>query len=389
MGRVRRRGACRVGGLALTASALLATLLPAPAGAGSIAATKAEIAALSQRLSDQERISEITSNQYDAAKATLATLNVNIAHLRTEEAAKRKVLASTGQRLAVAAVRAYVLGAATSQDLDMFASGGVTTVQDRQVYQKRVVGDLTALRNRYQRQKSSLDSTIVKVAHQQAAAVAQTQHISALLAQNAHNESVTRATLAAVTAKLKGQIIAYAIATGVAAAKRRDVAGEERAVASASAVGGQAAANQVLEAIQRAVPPTVTGTIAGTPQGKAAVHWAESQIGVPYAWGGETPGVGFDCSGLVQWAWAKAGFSIPRTTETQYPALHHVPLNALQPGDLLYYYNLDGDHQVDHVVMYVGSGPWGSSTIISAAHSGTTVSLSPMFTFGLIGAARP
>ena len=39
--------------------------------------------------------------------------------------------------------------------------------------------------------------------------------------------------------------------------------------------------------------------------------------------------------------------------------------------------------------MYVGSGPWGTSTIISAAHSGTTVALSPIFTFGLIGARRP
>jgi len=56
---------------------------------------------------------------------------------------------------------------------------------------------------------------------------------------------------------------------------------------------------------------------------------------------------------------------------------------------LLFYYNLDGDHQVDHVVMYVGSGPWGTSTIISAAHTGTNIALSPIFTYGLIGAARP
>ena len=89
---------------------------------------------------------------------------------------------------------------------------------------------------------------------------------------------------------------------------------------------------------------------------------AESQIGVPYVWGGETPGVGFDCSGLVQWAWAKAGIQIPRTTESQWPdAGPRARLNDLEPGDLLFYYNLDGDNAVDHVVMYVGPVPTAST----------------------------
>jgi peptidoglycan DL-endopeptidase CwlO len=99
--------------------------------------------------------------------------------------------------------------------------------------------------------------------------------------------------------------------------------------------------------------------------------------------------VGFDCSGLVQWAWARAGVHIPRTTSTQWPRMTHVPLNQLQPGDLLFYYNLDGDHTVDHVVMYVGSGPYGVNTIIAAARTGTQIALAPLFTTGLIGAARP
>ena len=72
--------------------------------------------------------------------------------------------------------------------------------------------------------------------------------------------------------------------------------------------------------------------------------------------------------------------SIPRTTETQWPALTHVSLTALQPGDLLFYYNLDGDSQVDHVVMYAGSGPYGTDTVIQAPFTGSTVSYSPIFT---------
>ena len=68
-----------------------------------------------------------------------------------------------------------------------------------------------------------------------------------------------------------------------------------------------------------------------------AVQAAESQIGVPYVWGGETPGVGFDCSGLVQWAYAQAGISLPRTSGAQFDATTHIPLADIEPGDLLFY----------------------------------------------------
>ena len=106
-------------------------------------------------------------------------------------------------------------------------------------------------------------------------------------------------------------------------------------------------------------PPTVAASGSSSGGGNAAVQAAESQLGVPYAWGGETPGQGFDCSGLTQWAWAQAGVSIPRTATAQYASIPHVSLSALQPGDLLFYKNLDGDGIIDHVVMYVGSGPYG------------------------------
>ena len=170
---------------------------------------------------------------------------------------------------------------------------------------------------------------------------------------------------------------------------KRELAGEQRAIAAASAVGGQSAANVATAAIEAAASPTPVKMSSNSALGSLAVKFAESQIGVPYVWGGETPGRGFDCSGLVQWTWTKAGVTIPRTTQAQWPALTPVPLSALQPGDLLYYYNLDGDHQVDHLVMYVGSGPGGVNTVIAAASAGTTVSFAPLFTSGLIDSARP
>ena len=163
-----------------------------------------------------------------------------------------------------------------------------------------------------------------------------------------------------------------------AAARRQPPRSAQRAAAAAQAattvaetVGGSASGAAATTAANQAGGPTnytgtVGGTGAGTAQQMAVVHAAESQLGVPYVFGGASPSEGFDCSGLVQWAWGQAGVSIPRTTEVQWPALTHVSLGALEPGDLLFYYNLDADDQVDHVVMYVGSGPYGTDTVIQA-----------------------
>ena len=387
--RVRRRGTTQSTPLLVFATILVFGLLvPTWAGAQTIAQTQAEIAQLSSQLSQQEKTSEITANEYDADQSELVTLNANIVHLQAKEVTKRAAITVTSQKLVTSIVRAYVDGAADAQILALF-NQNITSSDARKVYEDQVIGNLTQLKNTFEREKKSLDATIADVAGQRAKAQQQSVVIKALLAQNVRNENATRATLQVVTAKLKSEIITYEIRVGVAAAKSKNTAGEEAAVAAASAVGGQSAANEVINAIQAALPTLISGTPAGTAQGLAALKAAETQIGVPYVWGGETPGAGFDCSGLVQWAWAKAGFAIPRTTETQWAELKHIALTKLQPGDLLFYYNLDGDNQVDHVVMYAGSGPWGTSTIIAAAHTGTNVSLAPIFTFGLVGAARP
>jgi len=386
--RVRRRGTTRSTPLLLIAAIVVcAVLVPSIAQGGSIAQSKREIARLSKSLAAEEAASETSANEYDAAKVELANINADIVRLDAKEVLKRDAIAVTSKKLVKAIVRAYVFGASDAQIMALF-NQDVTKSDARGVYEDEVIGNLTKIKDEYEAAKHSLDKTLSQVHFQQSKAQQQTQQIQGLLDQNIANENQTQATLTAVTKTLRAQIIAYEISAGAAAARDRNIAGEEQAVAAASAVGGTPAANAVLAAIAKAAPPIIT-EIAGTAQGYLAVHWAESQIGVPYVWGGETPGVGFDCSGLVQWAWGKAGIAIPRTTETEYPALEHVLLSKLQPGDLLFYFNLDGDHEIDHVVMYVGSGPWGTSTVIAAAHTGTDVGYEPLFTFGLVGAARP
>jgi cell wall-associated NlpC family hydrolase len=87
--------------------------------------------------------------------------------------------------------------------------------------------------------------------------------------------------------------------------------------------------------------------------GAIAVEWALGQIGTPYVWGGETPGVGFDCSGLVQAAYAVAGIKLPRVAQDQYDATPKVAADApLTPGDLVFFGG--GPASIDHVGLFVG-----------------------------------
>jgi len=387
--RVRRRGTTRSTPLVVLAICV-ATLIVTPiaAHAASITQTQTMIEDLTNRLSRLEKTSEITSNQYDADRVKLATITANIKNLQGKEKNKRAAIKVTQKALVKDIVRAYVLGASDAQILALF-NDNPTQIGARTVYENEVIGNLNQLKHTYQKERISLDTTIRLVNVQRIDAGQQTYAMSQLLSLNIYNTNTTRDTLKKMTVALKGEIIAYEIQQGVIAAKEHNLAAEETAITAASAVGGQKAANTVTEAIQQASQTVTLVNVGSTAQGLAAVHYAEREIGVPYVWGGETPGVGFDCSGLVQWAWAQAGIQIPRTTESQYPAMVHVTLNNLEPGDLLFYYNLDGDNAVDHVVMYVGSGPWGSSTVIAAAHTGTNVDFAPVFTNGLIGAARP
>jgi cell wall-associated NlpC family hydrolase len=140
--------------------------------------------------------------------------------------------------------------------------------------------------------------------------------------------------------------------------------------------------DEVLEwaAVYEAGPPA-TATATGT-SAQRAVAYALAQLGTPYVWGGDGPG-GFDCSGLVQAAYAAAGIFLPRTAQAQYDAGPLVPDGAsLAPGDLVFFGG--GAGSVDHVGIVVASGE-----MIDAPHTGAVVRVESYDWSDYIGATTP
>jgi cell wall-associated NlpC family hydrolase len=156
---------------------------------------------------------------------------------------------------------------------------------------------------------------------------------------------------------------------------------EKATLASLTVPEQQAVESDSIGADGSSAPQTYSGPT--STEADKAVEFAYDQLGCPYVYGATGPcHDGFDCSGLVQAAWAYAGVSIPRDTYEQWAALPHISVSALEPGDLLFY---DGE---GHVAMYVGGGE-----IIDAPQTGLDVEKIPMSTAwyadNFDGAARP
>ncbi|MER6443620.1 NlpC/P60 family protein [Streptomyces venezuelae] len=137
--------------------------------------------------------------------------------------------------------------------------------------------------------------------------------------------------------------------------------------------------------------PQIPGGSVGT-----VIQAARAQEGVPYSWGGgnaDGPSrgiccspkgqdgrtvIGFDCSGLVLYAYAQVGINLPRTAAAQAGVGRRIPASAgygaLHPGDLVFYgYNPTSDSTIHHVGIYIGDGQ-----MINAPRPGMPVRIDPV-----------
>jgi len=126
-------------------------------------------------------------------------------------------------------------------------------------------------------------------------------------------------------------------------------------------------------------PPAVSGGV------ETAIAAARSVIGSPYVFGAADPAVGFDCSGLTLWAWARAGVSLPHSSTLQHASLPHVDRSELQPGDLVFFsYGRLGPGVIDDVGLYIGGGQ-----MIASQNASMGVMLGPVDWDAYAAAGRP
>lgn len=304
----------------------------------------------SQIQSDSNRL-DILDQQYESAEQQVQTLGQSLLSTGAKIVATQVTVNEAQSSLREEALSIYTGNGTSSPLASMFSPGNGKTALV-QAYQQvassnvsQTIGHLHVAQAALNQQESQLQET-----------EAQAQEVTNQLAQAKAQAQAVLTSEQTSLAQVKGQI--------------------------ATLITQQEAAQQQAEAAAFLSQYGLDPNAPVDPGAGTAIEAAASQLGVPYVWGGEQPGVGFDCSGLTQWSWAQAGVSIPRTAQDQYDAIPHVPLSDLQPGDLVFWD--DGTTSVQHVAMYVGNGE-----VVQAPETGEDVSYSAIWTDGLVGAGRP
>jgi peptidoglycan DL-endopeptidase CwlO len=383
-----RRHAARLG----ISASLLATSLgiaASPASADQLSTLKAEAQDVANQITTLGNKEEALSEQYDAANVTLsrdrklvaaATKALDAAN--TSEAKAKRVLTNE-------AVNAYMHnGTAGASAVGDNTLQNVNNSLLRAEYASSLAANETDAQDAFR--LASLKAGTAKQGLEEARTTAEKQVTTLAAARTQVIAAQTR--LEGVyhqetgqVATLVAQIQAQQEATAQAAADAQTQAQQE----ATPEAEGQAQTADAVSPGTTAASPTTTGStttssstttpststttapsaLPASSVGAGAVAAAETQLGVPYEWGGDTPGVGFDCSGLVMWAYAQVGVSLPHFSGAQFDAGVQIPMSDLEPGDLVFFAN-----PADHVAMYVGNG-----NIIEAPTYGQVVHIVPMY----------
>jgi cell wall-associated NlpC family hydrolase len=358
MGRPLTRGVRLA--LAVAAVALLpASLLPA-VNAAADPSPQAQAQALAAQVARLQVAAEVATERYDEIEAKFGQAVTR--HLLTQRELEQAQFAvtSSNQGYAQQARALYEDGGNLSLVAAVLEGGGLDDIAARYQY---VVSIL-----------SSSHGVSARTAQLLRAAAAAERRLAALARQQTSLQVAASRAAAAVEADLaQTQSMLASVDSQI-----RELAAQQAAL-SAQLAAANASGTLKSALGGRFNSTTPPNTIAAT-----AIAAARTKLGDPYVWGGAGPDV-FDCSGLTQWAYAQAGVSLPRVAADQYSAGPHVPLSALQPGDLLFWATDVADPAtIHHVAIYLGGG-----MMVEAPHTGSVVHIVPVYLDGYIGAVDP
>lgn len=360
----RRLDALRLASAVVSLVALAATTVVVGVSPASADSLKARIAAAHRQLAALDEKAEAATERYNAARIKLAADQRSAASAQRRLTAAQQTLGRMQKAIQAFAVAAYqgqgldsTLGVAAGSPQEFLDK--MTTLQAVANSQSQALARLAAAQRDEEQARAT--ATAALKAQQESTKQMQQDRDTVLAAAQQEQQILHRL-----------QVRQQEIIRAARARAARLAAQREAAALAARAAAARAAAAALTS--QPTSPPVVTGSGGA----RVAVQWAYRELGKPYVWGAAGPD-SFDCSGLTQYVWGKAGVYLDHYTGSQWNEGQHVDRSQLQPGDLVFF-----GSDLHHVGIYVGNG-----NMIEAPHSGANVRVSPYARPDYAGAVRP
>lgn len=341
----------------------LIQLLPAANSASgqTLQSERAQASAIAARLTYLGSQVSLLSEKYDQAQIKLIQANQKINSTQTDITQTQAKISTIKSKLTNEAIDVYVSGG----NLPAFSallSENPTQASIRQEYLNTVTSSQSDLIASFKSatQSLKLQQSQLKAAQAQAATAFSQVNSARSAAIVAVNQE--RSQLTSVNSNLRNLVA------------QQQAAAAQRAAASAGQTNFTAPTNSAGSTSSgSSQTPAINGS-----QVQIAIGWARRELGKPYVFGGAGPNA-FDCSGLTSFVYAKAGVYLPHSAAAQYNATARIPLSALQPGDLVFYYS-----PISHVAIYIGGGQ-----VLQALNPSAPVEISGLYWDGSpVGAGR-
>ena len=349
--------------IALLFVALAAGFAPGAAQADRLADARAEADRAQSELEVLDDRVAVAAEQYNAAQVQLDETDAKISENQKALRASKSNLAVSRVELSRMLVDAYRQG---NPDLvALFLNAGSIDqlidqsrfVQRVTMHAQQVVRDVRSYAHDVRQREAALDreratrSSALQQREAEKAAIEDTLAERQRLLDSLGSE-IQQILSRRLAAQRAAEAQLAANAGGILADATAAAAGQDFALGG-SVDGGSDAGTYI-------TPPASSST------GGSAASIALGQLGTPYVWGGGAPG-GFDCSGLIAWAYAQVGVSLPHHAASQYAMGTPVPMDALEPGDIVSF------HGSGHAGIYIGGGQY-----VHAPQTGDVVQVSSL-----------
>jgi cell wall-associated NlpC family hydrolase len=335
-------------------------LAPLAAGGSPIDDKRAQASRLQAQIAANGAKLNALSEQYNGAVYRLQKVDGQIAEAELRVKAAQDSYDKLRSELSVRAAQIY-MGAGNEDPLAAIDVQSINDLGARSHYAAAASSRDRSLMARLVTSKEALQTQRKQLGKDRAQAQSERDRIAktrdqlkGVTAQQENLLSKTQSDLAGLIKRAQAE--ARAAQAALAAARQRSVS-----TSSSGGGGGGRSSRPGVSIPVGSIPPT-------SPRAMTAVNFALAQVGKPYKYATSGPST-YDCSGLTAAAWGAAGVSLPHYSGAQYDMLPHVPLSALQPGDLVF----RGPGGSQHVSLYIGNG-----RVVTAPQTGDFVKVAGM-----------